>query len=77
MDLIWIWDARKWLVPGWETMFSQCVDCVKDLDLEVLDVLLLLGQPLLLLLLGGRLVLTQFLPHRCSSYYTMPWPCHH
>lgn len=34
-------------------MFSQCVDCVKDLDLEVLDVLLLLGQPLLLLLLGG------------------------
>lgn len=28
-------------------------DCVRDPDLEVLDVLLLLGQPLLLLLFGS------------------------
>lgn len=40
--------------------------------LKVLDVLLLFGQPLLLLLLGGRLVLTQFLPHRRCFYYTTP-----
>lgn len=36
---------------------------MRDPDLEVLDVLFLLGQPLLLLFLGSRLILTQFLQH--------------
>lgn len=35
----------------------------RDPDLEVLDVLFLLGQPLLFLFLRCRLVLTQFLAH--------------
>lgn len=38
----------------------------KSSDLEVLDVLFLLGQPLLLLFLWSWLVLTQLLPHRCK-----------
>lgn len=44
----------------------MCSHCLRDPDLEVLDVFFLLRQPLLLLLLGSRLVLAQFLPHRCK-----------
>lgn len=48
---------------------------VRDPDLEVLDVLFLLGQPLLLLFLGSRLVLTQFLSHRCWCHFSMSGHC--
>lgn len=54
---------------------GKCSCCVRDPDLEVLDVLFLLGQPLLLLFLGSRLVLTQFLRH-IQFYFRLSGHCY-